>query len=380
MKVGEFKVRYNFILMNTALQCENCETPYPNKGMPFICPVCGGYFTINIYHKLIKSDFTSTVPGIWRFINTFGLPKDAPISYLGEGRTPLISLIDGENEIFLKMESQNPTLSFKDRGSAVLISKLRHERITYAIEDSSGNAGASFAAYCAAFNIAPEIYIPASTSGPKKDQIEAYGAKVVRINGSRSDTTQAALDRVKTSGGVYASHAFQPFGLTGIATIAYEIFEQMDEQPDAVFTPIGHGSLFLGIIKGFEVLKNSGFITKLPEFIGVQATHCAPVWALWSGSDTNIAEEPTIAEGVRVTAPIRGHEIVAMLTKYDGRIERIDEEELINSWIELRHRGIYLEPTSALPWAAYQQNKQKRYNNPVLIMTGYGLKSNYRVT
>jgi threonine synthase len=153
----------------------------------------------------------------------------------------------------------------------------------------------------------------------------------------------------------------------------------MNELPDAIFAPIGHGSLFLGLIKGFEVLKNSGFISKLPEFIGIQSFHCAPVWAQWSGSD-NDGEGSTIAEGVRVSSPVRGGEIVSMLKKHNGRIMRINDVELIQAWKELQLKGIFLEPTSALPWAAYQQSKQKRYNNPVLIMTGYGLKSNYRLT
>jgi len=380
MKVDAFNVRYNLKLMNTTYFCENCKIPYPDKGMPFVCPACGGNFTIDIAYQLSKSDFSKKDPGIWRFMSTFGLPSDTPISYLGEGRTPLISLTVGGKKVYFKMESQNPTLSFKDRGSAVLISMLRQRRTNHAIEDSSGNAGASFAAYCAAFKITSEIFIPKSTSGPKKDQIEAYGAKVVRINGSRSDTSLAALEKVKSSGGVYASHAYQPFGLAGIATIAYEIIEQMDEQPDAIFAPVGHGSLFLGIMKGFEVLNKSGFLTKLPEFIGVQASHCAPVYALWSGPDTNIAEEPTIAEGVRVTAPVRGQEIVSMLIKHNGCIVKVNDTDLIQSWNELRHEGVFLEPTSALVWAAYQQNQGKRYNNPVLIMTGYGLKSNYNLS
>lgn len=380
MKLGESKVRYNLKLMNTAYHCEKCKASYPSEGMPFICPVCDGYFTIDIAHQLTEEDFKKKDPGIWRFVDTFGLPENFPVSYLGEGRTPLINTTNNGKKVFLKMESHNPTLSFKDRGSAVLISKLRHGKIKFAIEDSSGNAGASFAAYCSAFAINSEIYIPATTSGPKKDQIEAYGARVVWVNGSRLDTAFAALDKVKSSGIVYASHAYQPFGIAGIATIAYEIFEQMNELPDAIFAPIGHGSLFLGIMKGFEVLKNSGFINELPEFIGVQASLCAPVWARWSGLDNDIVEEPTLAEGVRVSEPVRGHEIVSMLTKYVGRIVRVNEEELIHAWEELRLKGIFLEPTSALTWAAYNQINQKRYNNPVLIMTGYGLKSNYRLT
>ena len=132
-----------------------------------------------------------------------------------------------------KLEFLNPTGSYKDRGSAVLLSFLRSRRVTQAVEDSSGNAGASFAAYAAACGVQGRVYVPDYASGPKLAQIAAYGAEVYQVAGTRTQTTEAALKAVKHDV-AYASHAFMPFGLAGYATLAYELYQQTGESA-------GHG-------------------------------------------------------------------------------------------------------------------------------------------
>jgi threonine synthase len=119
-------------------------------------------------------------PGIWCYRNQFGLPDSAPLITLGEGRTPLIWVDIAGNRVALKSDHLNPTGSFKDRGSAILASFLRDRGTDLAVEDSSGNAGASFAAYATRSGIDARIYVPESTSGPKITQIEAYGAEIVK--------------------------------------------------------------------------------------------------------------------------------------------------------------------------------------------------------
>lgn len=359
----------------TTYFCINCSEKYPPEGLPYTCPKCGGIFTVDLSQVLTRDDFSNNEPGIWRFRHTFGLPDDAPLSYLGEGRTPLLQLDFSGNPVYLKMETHNPTLSFKDRATAILISMLRQRKVHKAVEDSSGNAGASFAAYCSAFGVEAEIFIPESTSGPKRLQIESYNASINQVAGSRQATTDAALLKVRQNRLVYASHAYQPFGLSGIATVAYEIFEQLGAQPDLVIAPVGHGSLLLGLIKGFELLKKSHLVDSLPEFIGVQAEQCAPVSSMWNKAKTFTPYSETIAEGVRVTTPIRGREIITKLQQSSGSIMTIPEPGIIAAWQDLKKKGIFVEPTSALVWAAYRKLSSEIYKFPVLIMTGYGLKS-----
>ena len=168
-------------------------------------------------------------PGIWRYRNTFGLPDDAPVISLGEGNTPLVWGKASGQEAAFKCEFLNPSGSFKDRGSATLVSFLRSRGVSEAVEDSSGNAGASFAAYAARGGIKARVFVPEAASGPKRSQIAAYGAEVVPVPGPRTNAAEA-VRREAEAGAIYASHAYLPFNIPGYATLAYELVEQLGDR------------------------------------------------------------------------------------------------------------------------------------------------------
>ena len=130
-----------------------------------------------------------------------------------------------------------------------------------ALEDSSGNAGASFAAYAARAGVRAKVFIPDAAAGPKRKQIEAYGAEVIRIPGLRSNAAEAALNAA-AGGEVYASHAYLPFGLSGYATIAYEIFRQLGQAPGSVIAPVGQGNSVVSHRPRFRELAKSRFDRK----------------------------------------------------------------------------------------------------------------------
>src|SRR5206468_1042953 len=178
-----------------------------------------------------------------------------------------------------KLEFTQPSGSFKDRGMAVLFTALRAAGITEAIEDSSGNAGASFAAYAARAGLRARVFVPEAAAGPKRAQIAAYGAEIVAVPGPRSRAAEAALAAVQ-AGAHYGSHVYNPIGLAGNATAAYEIWEQLGRAPESVVLPVGHGTLLLGLQRGFKALRAAGLIDHLPHLIGVQALACAPLWAV----------------------------------------------------------------------------------------------------
>ncbi len=214
--------------------------------------------------------------GMERYRKTLPLEPGTSLVHLGEGGTPLIHVELYGRSVFLKCEHLNPTGSFKDRGTAVLVSALAAQGVSKAIEDSSGNAGASFAAYAARVGIEATIYVPETASGPKQAQIKAHGAHVIRIPGPRSAVSEA-VQREADRGAVYASHAYLPHGIAGMATIAYELVEQLGRAPAAVVTPVGQGTLFLGLHRGFIALRDAGLIEAMPRLIGVQALSCAPI-------------------------------------------------------------------------------------------------------
>ena len=280
------------------------------------------------------------------------------------------------------MESLNPTGSYKDRGSTTLVSHLKERGIPYAVEDSSGNAGASFAAYCAKGSIRCKVFVPESASGPKRTQIEMFGAELVRIPGPRAEATKAVINEVK-KGVVYGSHAYMPFGLPGIATIAYEIVEQLGEVPSRIIAPVGHGGLLYGIMRGFESMECSGFITKQPFYVGVQSENCAPITRGFESRKLIpevIEAGETIAEGVKVTNPVRGEAILSRMQHGKGIMVKVSEIDLRRAYQQLALLGIYCEPTSSLVWAAAKIGNYEKYASTVAVITGSGYKSSQNLT
>lgn len=358
--------------------CSNCHRDYPPDGAPYRCPVCGGLFDFSSPPPFDPTQIQYDLPGLWRYRHALGLPPQAPVVSLGEGDTPLIWAPAFEREVAWKLDFINPSGSFKDRGCAVLTSFLLSRGIQIALEDSSGNAGASFAAYAARAGLQARIFIPDSTSGPKRRQIEAYGAQVVRIMGPRSNASAAVHRAVAEDGTVYASHAYMPFNLMGYATAAYELVDQMPEPPGTIILPVGQGGFLLGLWHGFSALKKAGLIQKAPALVGVQARACAPLWALASYGAAGLGwttEGQTLAEGVRVSLPLRGDAVLQAVESSGGQFIAVDEEEILPGRDQLARRGFYVEPTSAIVWNALAQVVGRVPEPLVVFLTGCGLKS-----
>ncbi len=350
--------------------CTNCGQPYPETGTPYPCPKCGGLF--DFAGPLTFGAVDKTQPGIWRYASSFGLEADS-VS-LGEGNTPLVPAKVFGREVYFKCEYANPSGSFKDRGSATLVATMKARGVTEAIEDSSGNAGASFAAYAARAGIKARVYVPESASGPKRLQIEMYGAELVSVPGPRANAAQA-VRKAAEAGTIYASHAYLPFNIPGYATCAYEIVEQLGRGPGAVIVPAGQGGLLLGMGRGFEAMVNAGVIERIPMMVGVQASECQPLVALWKhGTMEGVADNQTVAEGVRGKS-LRAEAVVEMTRRSGGRFTSVDEAYILPGRDALAHLGFYVEPTSALVWRALEETILELPDPVVAVLTGSGLKS-----
>jgi len=361
----------------TYIHCLNCRKPHPKTGAPYRCPACGGLFDYKIWPAGNLAQPQPQQPGIWGYRSAFGLPEDAPAVSLGEGNTPLVWSAFQGRRIALKCEHLNPTGSFKDRGMAVLLSFLRSRGVEFAVEDSSGNAGASFAAYAARAGLRARVYLPDSASGPKRRQIEASGAEVVRILGARS-VVAAKARQAAEEGAVYASHAYQPHLLPGYATLAYELYHQMQGAPGAVVLPAGQGGLLLGVGRGFWALQQAGLISRMPVLVGVQAQACAPLWAMSVYGPAGVqwvTEGETLAEGVRIRHPVRGDAVLRMVAASAGRFAAVEEARILPARDQLARQGFYVEPTSALAWAALPQVLERLPDPVVVVLTGAGLKA-----
>lgn len=358
-------------------RCTGCGRPYPDDQLPYCCPACSGVYDYAGPLAAPPASPSGERRGLDRYAGSFPFALTQPLVSLGEGGTPLLPVGLGDRVLYFKCEHLNPTGSYKDRGSAVLVSALAAAGVSHAVEDSSGNAGASFAAYAARAGLRARVFVPAGASGPKRAQIEAFGADLVRVDGPRSQAA-AAVRHAAESGAVYASHAYLPHGLAGVATIAYELLEQLGRVPGAVVVPVGHGGLLVGIHRGFEALLRAGRIDRLPRLVGVQARACAPVWAVYTSGSSGLAlvqEGETRAEGIRLRFPLRGDAVLAAVEASGGMMLSVGEEELLRACDLLARTGFNVEPTSAVVWPAALEARHELPDPLVLVLTGSGFKT-----
>lgn len=363
-----------------ALACKSCRTTYPMNEPVWRC-LCGGLLDVRFNARFDMEKIARRKPTMWRYREALPLGEGASVVSIGEGMTPMLPVDLGPGELTVKLEQLFPTGSYKDRGAAVLISKAKEVGISRVVEDSSGNAGCAVAAYAAKAGIACEILVPESASPGKLAQILLYGATVRRISGSREDTASAALAAAETA--YYASHSWNPFFVQGTKTFAYEVWEQSGfRPPDALLLPVGNGTLLIGSYIGFGELKENGLIDKIPRLIAVQAENCAPLLAMFRDDLEDvpaIRTRETIAEGVAIAAPVRGKEIVDIVRETGGEVVAVSDEEVEKALILLGRKGLYVEPTSALPVAAFLKYPRVRSGAVVAPLTGHGLKANEKM-
>jgi threonine synthase len=303
----------------------------------------------------------------------------SPIT-LGEGFTPLVPDRWNGLDVHWKLEYLNPTGAFKDRGTALVINDMCSRGVKEVVEDSSGNAGASLAAYAARARIHARVFVPAHASRVKQAQIRVYGAELVPVPGPRIEATWAA-ERAVAEGAVYGSHVWHPMTVTGMATIAWELWEQLaGRAPDWFVAPAGQGSLLLGAWRGFQSLKAAGLIHRLPRLVAAQAARCAPLAAAMDAGHKEakaVSPQPTIAEGIAIVKPVRSRALLGALRESRGITPTATEEEIDQAQKRLAHAGIYLEPTAAT--AAAVLPRVRPHLSPgqtiVVALTGSGLKS-----
>ena len=320
--------------------------------------------------------------GMWRFREAMRIPHGAAPVSLGEGDTPLLPWRRASfgDRRWLKVESASPTGSFKDRGAAVLASTAVATGARRIVCDSSGNMAASISAYAAVVGLPCDVYVPAATSPAKLAQARAYGASVIQVAGDRD---RVAADAQRAVGDAfYASHYWNPYFLEGTKTVAYEIAEALGgELPDHVVLPVGHGTLWLGLLRGFDELHAAGIGRAIPRLHAVQSTACAPIAAAAQGIG---ATDPptagtTVAEGIRVAHPPRLRSILAGLRRSGGRAVTVRDDAIAAARDEAARAGIWLEPTAAVAIAGERDLAASGTIAPddvvIVVVTGHGLKS-----
>lgn len=361
-----------------ALICAECGRTARWSPATWRC-ACGGPLEFAAWPPFDAAAIEPSQPGLWRYRALLPLPPEAEPVTLGEGWTPLVAGKFGGLPVLWKLESLNPSGSYKDRGIAPLLTLLRAHGVQGVVEDSSGNAGAAVAAYAARAGIAATIFVPAHASPAKRAQISIYGANIVPVPGPRLEATRAA-EGALTAGVAYASHVWQPAVLAGLHTLAWEVWEQMGRRaPDWLVTPLGQGTLLLGAQRGFRALHQAGLIERTPRLVAVQAARCAPLHAAWKLRLDHVPAvpgQPTVAEGIRIVQPVWGRQLLQAIRESDGLVLTVEEGEIRTAQAALAHQGLYVEPTSAAPVAALGQLRERIESGQTVVvpLTGSGLK------
>ena len=296
---------------------------------------------------------------------------------LGQGNTPLVNLGRLAEELGIaslsaKLEFCSPTGSFKDRGSAVLVSAASEEGIEEFVEDSSGNAGASMSAYAARAGIRAHIFAPSSAAQGKLNQIRIFGAELHLIDGPRQAATDAAAEFSEREGIPYLSHALSPWFAEGVKVMAWEIADSGFEATDIV-APAGNGALLIGSYAGFEDGKR-------PRVHCVQSKAVQPLIRAIRGEEWDAGEAmPTVASGISVSVPPRASQAARAVVKSGGSAVAVSDDSMLTWRDRLASEvGIFCEVTSAAAFAGLEElvNQQLigKDARVVVVVTGSGLK------
>lgn len=356
-------------------KCASCHAELSVAEKRYRC-ACGGYLTVEPEQLFDPGQLHTRDLTIWRYREAFGLPHGCEALSLGEGRSPLLRQRIAETDVWIKLDSLQPSASFKDRGAAVLMSYIRWLGITDVVEDSSGNAGAAASAYAAAAGMRCRIFTPDYTPAGKLVQMRLYGSTVKKVTGTRNDAMLAAVEASRS--GYYASHLWNPYFVMGLKSCAFEIWEQLGRRaPESVVVPLGSGGNLEGIYDGFRQLHQAGLVDGIPRMIGVQSAACAPLHDAFVRQAKTVREvptQPTVAEGIAVARPPRAAAVLAALRSSGGCTLEVGEQEIIDATRILFRMGIFVETTSAAAVGGWLSLPADERHGAVIVLTGHGLK------
>jgi threonine synthase len=376
----------------SGLRCVNCGKRY-SLGLHYHCEECD--FPLDVFYDPPSPSEPYETPGkqgIWRFETCMPSVRGPNQVSLGEGHTPLIAATRlgaeyGLPHLFLKNEGSNPTGSFKDRPNSVGVSVAKSLGVEAVVMSSTGNAGASLAAYGARAGLRTLVVVTEQTPPAKLTQMIMHGARIVVVRGSLSDAYWLALHAAREWKWMDLTSTFLcPYTTEGNKTVAYELFGQLGRAPDVIVVPVSVGPLLVGTYKGFEELRSRGLVDRLPRMVAAQSEACAPIAAAFAEGRAEVlpweGTSQTVAGGI--ADPLRGYErdgtyTLRVVRESGGCAVASSDQEIVEATRGLaRREGVFSEPTGAVGVAALAHWKRQPQFSPdqtiVCLVTGHGLK------
>jgi threonine synthase len=316
-------------------------------------------------------------PGLLRrYANRLPLTPATPLLTLGEGDTPLVPAPRLSSalgvDLHLKLEGQNPTGSFKDRGMVVAVAKAVEAGARVVVCASTGNTAASAAAYAARAGLRAAVLVPRGrVAAGKLAQAVMHGARILAVDGN-FDEALALVRRLADGDGVALVNSVNPHRLEGQKTAAFEIVEALGGEPDLLALPVGNAGNITAYHKGFAELAAPG--RPRLRFLGVQAAGANP---LVRGEP--VARPETVASAIRIGRPASWEGAVAAVAATGGAFVDVTDAEIVAAQRRLaREEGVFVEPASAAPIAGlFRWQAEGRLPaglRVVAVLTGHGLK------
>ncbi len=350
-----------------AVACLFCGKSYPYDPFAPLCPDCGEPLLLALSSgpgpKTISADRSHPLEKFADFLPLGSF--DLSLS-LGEGNTPLVPLGRlgphiGVPDLFAKNEAQNPTASFKDRGTAVAIQKAVALGFKKIGTVSTGNMAASTAAYGARAGLKTYVLLKEGTSRMSLQAAGIFGATLVTVRGDYGRLFYRSLEVGKKLG-IYFMNSIDPFRVEGYKVTGLEIFLQLGgrEAPRYVFVPLSSGGHLLGLMRAFEDLGRAGLARSYPTFVGVQAEGCAPLVRAFRSAKLKYErseEVRTIAHAISNPAPPAGNAVLKMIREHAGILMSVSDVDMVAAQKALAAtEGLFCQPESPSPWPRFSSS------------------------
>jgi threonine synthase len=379
-------------------QCSICAQQFGMGEVTYVCPHDGGNLDVVLDYETISRDNSpdkiqaSRDASMWRYLPL--LPVDDPgfegTPLRSVGMTPIYSPKRLANKLGLRYlwvqdESSNPSASFKDRASALLVARAREIDAEVIVTASTGNAGAALAGMAAAVGHKAVIIAPRNAPPAKIAQLLTYGSQVLLVNGTYDDAFSLSIRTSEAFGWYCRNSGYNPFTVEGKKTAAYEIWEKLlltrvVTQPMLVFVSVGDGNIISGVHKGFKDLLAMGWIEQMPRIFGVQSEGSAAIAnAFFEGTDTiKPVVSNTLADSISVDMPSDGYRALRAARETGGGFITVSDDQILDAIKELGQVGIFSEPAGATSYAGVVKAVKGGLIDPghavVAINTGSGLK------
>jgi len=374
----------------TALHCRICETEQPLEALG-ACPRCFGPLDPVYDWERVEREFTPEVlaagpRSIWRYAPL--LPVEPPAdARLAPGLTPLLPaprLAEelGIGELWLKLDTANPTHSFKDRVVAVAAAKAQELGLGTLACSSTGNLANAVAARAAAEGLEAAVFVPVDLEPEKLLATAVYGATIYAVRGSYDHCSRLTVELSFELDWAFVNVTLRSYYAEGSKTLAYEIAEQLGWQaPDAIVCPIASGALFTKIGQGFVELRRLGLVDRPPRLFGGQAEGCSPVAAAFEGGGrVNPVRPATVARSLAIGNPADGDFAVATARDTGGAVHTVSEDDVVeNMGLLAEKTGVFGETAPGVTLGALRRAVEDRAlggsDRVVLLVTGDGLKT-----